>query len=184
MFISPDARVIPFRGARPVIGRGVFIAPGAVVLGDVILEEEASVWYNTVIRGDVHFIRIGRQTNIQDGCVLHVTNDTHPLHVGSRVTVGHGVILHGCTIDDGCLIGMGATLLDGARIGEGSLVAAGSVVAPGERIPPGVLALGSPARVRRPLNAEERERVRVAADLYIGYAREHASELQPGGPRP
>lgn len=177
MYISPDARVISFRGVRPVVANDVFIAPGAVVLGDVILGEKSSIWYNTVVRGDVHFIRIGRESNLQDGTVVHVTNDTFPTTIGDRVTIGHAAVVHGCTIEDGCLIGMRAVVLDGARVGEGTLVAAGSVVAPGDRIPPGVLAMGSPARVRRPLTAEEKERVREAASLYVGYAVDHAREL-------
>ncbi|MBK8230043.1 MAG: gamma carbonic anhydrase family protein [Candidatus Eisenbacteria bacterium] len=177
LHVSPDARVIPFRGTRPVLGDGVFIAPGVTVIGDVIVAEKSSLWYGTVVRGDVHFIRIGRETNIQDNCVVHVTADTHSVSIGDRVTVGHGAIIHGATLEDGCLIGMGAQILDGARVGEGSLIGAGSLVAPGDRIPPGVLALGSPAKVRRPLNAEERERVRKAADQYMEYALQHAREL-------
>lgn len=175
--VSPDARIQPYRGVRPVIGEGVFIAPGATLIGDVILAERASIWYQTVVRGDVHFIRIGRETNLQDAVVVHVTADTNPVTIGDRVTVGHGAIIHGATIEDGCLIGMGATVLDGARIGEGALIGAGSVVAPGTRIPPGSLALGSPARVKRALTGDEREMVRKAATLYLGYALDHAREL-------
>lgn len=177
MFVSPDARIIPFRGVRPILGDGVFVAPGAMLIGDVMIGEKSSIWYQTVVRGDVHVIRIGRETNLQDSCVIHVTADTFSVTIGDSVTVGHGAIVHGAVIEDGCLIGMGATILDGARIGEGSLIAAGSVVAPGARIPPHVLAMGSPARVRRPLQPEERERVRAASELYVGYARAHALEL-------
>ncbi len=180
LFVSPDARLIPFHGVRPVLSDSVFIAPGVSLIGDVIVAERSSIWYGTVIRGDVHFIRIGRETNVQDNCVIHVTADTHSVTIGDQVTIGHGAIVHGATLEDGCLIGMGAKVLDGARVGEGALVGAGSLVAPGERIPPGMLALGSPARARRALTAEERERVRKSSELYVGYALQHAHELGLG----
>ena len=160
-----------------MLGDDVFLAPGAMILGDVIVAEESSIWYHTVVRGDVNFIRIGRGTNLQDLCVIHGTTDVHPVRIGDYVTVGHGAIIHGATLEDGCLIGMGSTVLDGARIGAGALVGAGSVVPPGMEIPPRMLALGSPARVKRALRPEEVEAGRASAEHYIQYSRLHAHEL-------
>jgi carbonic anhydrase/acetyltransferase-like protein (isoleucine patch superfamily) len=176
-WLSPDCRVLSFRGITPVLAEDVFLAPGAMVVGDVILAERASVWHNAVVRGDMNFIRIGRETNIQDLCVLHVTTDIHPVKVGDGVTVGHAAVIHGATIEDGCLIGMKAVVLDGARIGEGAMIAAGALVPPGMEIPPRVLVVGSPARVRRSLQAGEMEEIRFAARDYVEYARLHAKEL-------
>jgi len=147
------------------------------VIGDVILGEESSIWFNAVVRGDVHTIRIGRRSNIQDASVVHVTHDQFPVRIGDRVTVGHSAVIHGCTLGDGCLIGMHATLLDGAEIGEGALVGAGSLVSPGTVIPPGVLALGNPARVKRDLTKAEIAQVAEASDLYVRYAESHARDL-------
>lgn len=163
------------RVTTPAAGR-FYVAPNATVIGRVTLAEDVSIWFNAVIRGDNEPINIGARTSIQEGTVLHV-DPGYPMDIGEDVTVGHMVMLHGCTIGKGSLIGIGAIVLNGARIGEGSLIGAGSLVAPGDRIPPGMLALGSPAKVRRPLNAEERERVRKAADQYMEYALQHAREL-------
>jgi carbonic anhydrase/acetyltransferase-like protein (isoleucine patch superfamily) len=160
----------PYLGRVPAIGEGVYIVDSAEIIGDVSIGRDSSVWFNAVIRGDVNVIRIGERTNIQDGCVLHVTNGTHPLNVGSGVTVGHGAILHGCTIGDSCLIGMGAVVLDGAKVGDRSLVAAGSLVRVNAVIPPGVLAAGSPAEVVRPLSQSEIESIGRTALNYIEYA--------------
>ena len=175
-WISPDARVLPFRGILPSLGSRVFLAAGAVVIGDVVLGDESSVWYNTVIRGDVHRIRIGARTNLQDSVTVHVTAKTHPTTIGDGVTIGHGAIIHGCTLEDGCLVGMGARVLDGAVVGAGAFIGAGAVVSPNTQIPPGVLALGAPARVVRPLRPEDAAQVAAAAGLYVGYAEEHARE--------
>jgi carbonic anhydrase/acetyltransferase-like protein (isoleucine patch superfamily) len=175
--ISPHAHVVPFRGVRPVLDESVFLAPGVVVVGDVIIGERSSVWYQTVIRGDVNFIRIGREVNLQDGCMLHVTTDTHPAQIGDSVSVGHAAVVHGATLGDGCLIGIAARVLDGARIGAGAIVGAGSLVPPGMEIPPRVLAFGTPARVQRALTLEELERNREIAVHYIELARLHAREL-------
>jgi carbonic anhydrase/acetyltransferase-like protein (isoleucine patch superfamily) len=122
-----------------------------------------------IVRGDVNCVRIGRRTNLQDGTIVHVTSATYPTVIGDGVTVGHGVRLHGCTIGDGCLIGIGAIVLDGAEIGAESLVAAGSLVVPGTCVPPRSLVVGSPAKVRRPLGAEELEQLRTLADRYVTY---------------
>jgi carbonic anhydrase/acetyltransferase-like protein (isoleucine patch superfamily) len=164
-----------FRGAQPQIDPSAYIAPGAQVIGDVAVGAGSSIWFNAVLRGDVNAIHVGEQTNIQDLCCLHVTHE-HPLSVGSRVTVGHGVTLHGCAIGDRCLIGMGAIVLDGAVVGEGSLIAAGALVPPGMHVPPGSMAVGSPAKVRRPMSSEEQEAIALSSEHYAQYARQHREE--------
>ena len=133
----------------------MWIAPGAVVVGDVEIGEDSSVWFGSVVRGDIHHIRIGARTNLQDHCVVHVTRERFPTRIGDEVTVGHRATVHGCTVGDGALVGIGATVLDGAVIGEEALVAAGAVVAPGVEIPPRTLARGIPARTARELRPEE-----------------------------
>lgn len=149
--------VLPYKGVMPTVGEGVFIAPGAWVIGDVVIGDRSSIWFNTVVRGDVHFIRIGSETNIQDNCTLHVTKKKFPLVVGSRVTVGHGVILHGCVVEDDCLIGMGSIVLDGCKIGRGCIVGAGSVLPPGFVAPPGCIVMGAPAQVKKEASDVHRE---------------------------
>lgn len=165
--------VRPFGGKVPSIAGDVFIAHGAVVIGDVTIEAGSSVWYHAVIRGDVHWIRIGARTNIQDLAMLHVTTATHPLSIGSDVTVGHRAILHGCDVEDECLIGMGAIVLDGARIGAGALVAAGALVPAGMQVPPKTLVAGVPAVAKRLLRPEDVERQRQSAQHYQVLAAEH-----------
>jgi carbonic anhydrase/acetyltransferase-like protein (isoleucine patch superfamily) len=165
----------PFNGKVPSVAEDVFLAPDAVVIGDVQIGAGSSVWYGAVIRGDVHWIRVGERTNIQDLAVLHVTTGTAPLTVGSDVTVGHRAILHGCVVEDECLIGMGSIVLDGARIGAGSLVAAGALVPVGMQVPPGVLVAGIPAQVKRPLTAQDLERHRQSARHYQQLAAQHRS---------
>jgi carbonic anhydrase/acetyltransferase-like protein (isoleucine patch superfamily) len=162
-------------GRSPRVPASVFIAPTAVVVGDVVLGDRSSVWYGAVIRGDVTAIRIGERTNIQDQCVLHGTTGGPDLQVGADVTVGHRAILHGATVEDRCLIGMGAILLDGCRIGEESLVAAGALVLSGLAVPPRSLVAGSPARVRGPIPPALHARLRESAERYVSLAREHAA---------
>lgn len=174
------ALIRPYGGKTPRLHASVFVAETAVVIGDVDVGEDSSVWFGSVLRGDIHFVRIGRRTNIQDQSMLHVTGGTHPTSVGDDVTVGHRVTLHGCTIRDRCLIGMGATVLDGAVVGEDSLVGAGSVVPPGMVIPPGKLALGAPARVKRDLTSAEIQSLLVSAQGYVQRAREFLAEGFPG----
>jgi carbonic anhydrase/acetyltransferase-like protein (isoleucine patch superfamily) len=158
-------------GKRPVLGAGVFVAENAAVIGDVVIGEQSSIWYSTTVRGDVMPIRIGARTSIQDNTVIHVTSDFSGTIIGSDCTVGHSAIIHACTVEDFCLIGMGSILLDGARIGTGSLVGAGALVTPGTDIPPGSLVIGSPAKVKRPLNDKEREQIRYGAAHYVELAR-------------
>ncbi len=172
---GPGAKVglSSFQNQFPLMGPEVFIAPGAHVIGDVQIGTGSSIWFNTVVRGDVHYIRIGERTNIQDNSVIHVNGGTHPTVIGNEVTAGHRVILHGCTIEDRALIGMGAVVLDGATVGEEALIGAGSLVAPGTQIPPRVLALGSPCRVKRDLSPEEIQRLRASALHYQELAKKY-----------
>jgi carbonic anhydrase/acetyltransferase-like protein (isoleucine patch superfamily) len=149
-----------------------------VVLGAVTLGEGVSIWFNSTVRGDVNTITIGEHTNIQDNSVLHVTHDTHPLVIGNRVTCGHAVRLHGCTVEDEVLVGIGATVLDGAVVGSHSVVAAGAVVTPGYHVPSNVLVAGVPAKVVRELKAEETEEIRRSAERYVTYARSMEMELK------
>ena len=160
-------QVISYNGIWPKIPPSVFIAAGAVVIGDVEIGEASSVWFNTVIRGDVNTIRIGARTNIQDLSMLHVTRKTAPLTIGNEVTVGHRVILHGCTIGDRCLIGMGTVIMDGAVVESGALVGAGSLVSEGSVIPAGMLGFGSPAKPKRPLTEDEKAFLSISARQYI-----------------
>ena len=156
--------------AQPTIDPEAFIAEGAVIRGDVRIERNASIWYNAVLRGDVDSIAVGEGSNIQDGCVVHVDRGC-PVRIGRNVTVGHGAIVHGCTIGDGSLIGMGAIILNGAVIGEGCIVGAGALVTQGKHIPAGTLVIGSPARTVRAVTPEEREHNLANAQLYIEEAR-------------
>ena len=158
-----------YEGREPQIGARVFVAENAVLVGDVSLGEDSSIWYGTVLRGDVHRIRIGARTNIQDNCTLHVTNGTWPIEIADEVTIGHGVIAHGCTIGRAALIGMGSRILDGAVIGELALIGAGALVSEGMRIPPRTLALGMPARVKRDLTADEIVRLEQSWKNYMDY---------------
>jgi gamma-carbonic anhydrase len=163
----------PLDGVRPRLGRGVFLAEICAVIGDVELGDESSIWYGTVVRGDVMPIRIGARTNVQDGTIVHVTAGRFGTVIGSDCTIGHGAIIHACTVEDHCLIGMGSTLLDGAVIGSGSLVGAGALVTPGTVIPPGSLVIGSPARVKRPVTDKEREQIEYGAAHYVELARRY-----------
>jgi len=144
-----------FLDKKPNIHETVFVAETATIIGDVEIGAESSVWYGSILRGDVNFIRIGARTNVQDGCIVHVSRNTHPTILEDEITLGHRVTLHGCYVETGCLIGIGAIVLDGARIGRNSLVAAGSLVTPDTQIPPRSLVMGSPARVKRELSDEE-----------------------------
>jgi gamma-carbonic anhydrase len=171
-------KLYAFDGKVPKVHESVFLAAGARVIGDVELAENVSVWFNTVIRGDVERIRIGRNTNIQDNATIHVTNFSNPTRVGESVTIGHGAVLHGCTVKDGALIGMNAVVLDRAVIGEESLVAAGSVVLGGTIVPPRMLVAGIPAKVMRPLKEKEIEEVvRSGASNYMMYVQHFRGEL-------
>src|SRR5262245_44182778 len=144
----------PYRSVTPTVHPSAFVDASAQVIGDVHLGAESSVWMNVVIRGDVNYIRIGARSNIQDLTLVHVMRNTHPTLIGNDVTIGHGAMVHGCTIEDRCLIGMGAILLNGCIVGSGSIVAAGALVPEGMVIAPGSMVMGMPARVRRPLTED------------------------------
>lgn len=156
-------------GVSPTLGHSVYLAEGAMVIGDVRLGDFASVWFNAVLRGDINAITVGERSNIQDGAVLHVTHEL-PAVVGAEVTVGHLAMVHGCTIRDRCLIGMNATVLDGAVVGPDAVVAAGAVVRERFIVPPGVLVAGVPARIVRDLTGEERAALVRSAEHYVAYA--------------
>src|SRR5207244_9953686 len=162
-----------YRGITPRIDPTAFVDDSAQVIGDVEIGEESSVWMCTVIRGDVHWIRIGRRTSVQDGTVVHAMTGTHPTAIGDNVTIGHGAILHGCTIENQCLIGMGAILLNGAHVGTGSIVAAGTLLVEGMKVPPKSLVMGSPGKVRRLLTHAEIAEIQVYADRYVAYRLEY-----------
>jgi len=164
---QPDIR--PYRGKHPRIAASAYIDPAAVIIGDVVIGEDSSVWPCSVIRGDVHYVRIGARTNIQDGCVLHVMRDECPLVLGDNVTVGHAVTLHGCVIESRCLIGMGAIILNGATIGAGSIVAAGALITERTAIPAGSLVMGSPGKVKRVLTGIDQASIDAYAQRYVEY---------------
>ncbi len=169
--------ILPHKGIVPRLDDSVFVAPSASIIGDVSVGAETSVWYGAVVRGDVMPIRIGARTSIQDNAVIHATGGWAETLVGDEVTVGHGVILHGCRIGSRVLVGMGSIVLDDAEIGEGSLLGAGSLVTARTKIPPGVLAHGRPARVARELRPDELENVLEASRQYVRYAREHRESI-------
>lgn len=175
------ALVLPYGDLRPRFGREVFLAPTASVVGDVILEDRVSVWYSAVLRGDVHTIRIGRDSNVQDGAVIHGTLGEWPVIVGERVTIGHAATVHGAILEDDCLVGIGARVLDGARVGRYSLVAAGALVREGTAIPERSLVVGVPGAVKRPLTDAEVERILRTPARYQKLAREtRAAALASG----
>ncbi len=165
--------IYPFKGRYPIIHPSVFLCQDVVIIGDVTVAEECSIWFGSVIRGDVHSISIGPRTNIQDNCTLHVTHDRYSLSIGSDVTVGHGAVLHGCSIHDACLIGMNSTVLDGARVESESLIAAGSLVLSNFIVPSGKLVGGVPAKVLRNLTDEEKTTIRQHAQNYLRYVGEY-----------
>ena len=172
----PGAIIRPFGGVWPTIADSAFIAPGAVVIGDVWVGDHASIWYGVVLRGDDHAIRVGDRTNIQDGSIVHVFNDgktTHATEIGTGVIVGHGAKLHGCTLADGCLIGIGAIVLDGAVVGRHALLAAGGLLAPGKVMPERQLWAGNPARHKRDLTDEESGYLDWNAGHYVDLGRAH-----------
>ena len=177
----PDIR--SYRGKFPQIAASAYIDPAAVIIGDVVIGEESSVWPMCVVRGDVHYIRIGNRTNIQDGCVLHVMKDQYPLVLGDEVTVGHSVTLHGCTIEGRTLIGMRAIVLNGAIVGTGSIIAAGTLVTERSVIPAGSLVVGSPGKVKRPLNEKEITSIDQYAVRYAGYREIYRDEAAARGER-
>lgn len=165
-----------FRGIAPTIAPSAFVEETAVVIGDVVVGPDSSIWFHAVIRGDVHYIRIGHRTNIQDLCLLHVSHHTHPLTLGDDITVGHRVVLHGCTIHDRVLVGMGAIIMDGVVIEENCVIGAGALITEGVHIPPKSLVLGSPAKVKRLLTEDEMQWIKRSAANYMHYAQQYVAE--------
>ncbi len=168
--------LIAFKGKEPKIHPSAFLAEGVRIIGDVEIDEDCSVWFNSVIRGDVNYIRIGKQTNIQDLCMLHVTRKKFPLTIGKKVTVGHSATLHGATIADNCLIGASATIIDGAQVRSYSIVAAGAVVKEGFTVPNGKLVAGIPAKVVRDLTNEELQAITRHSVNYVNYSSQYRNQ--------
>ncbi|MCC6471952.1 MAG: gamma carbonic anhydrase family protein [Alphaproteobacteria bacterium] len=170
---STGGLILPYKGARPTIGRDVFIAPTATVIGNVTIGDGSNVWFNVLIRGDDHWIKIGERTNLQDGTVVHLSKDSAPTFIGSDITIGHGAIIHGCTLYDRCMIGIGAIVLDGAMVETGAIVGAGAVVPPGKRVPAGEMWAGCPAKKARDVRPEELRYIDRNAAHYRGLAGEY-----------
>ena len=168
-----NERLAHFLGKTPDVSGALFVASSATVVGDVTLGKNSSVFYGAVLRADINSIVVGEGSNLQDNVIVHLSDD-QGVKIGDRVTIGHGAIIHACTVDDGCLIGMGATILDKAHIGAGSLVGANSLVTHGFTCPPNSMVFGSPAKVVRPLNADEAQAGRRLAEKYIEVAKAHA----------
>ena len=164
-----------YKGKWPKLGERVFIAEGAQIVGDVEIGDHSSVWFNCVIRGDVHYVRIGKHTNIQDGTIGHVMKDEYPLILKDYVSIAHGAMLHGCIIESHCLIGMRATILNNVTVGEGSIVGAGALITEGTIIPPHSLVLGMPAKVKRQLSDEEVAGIDEFAHRYYQYKETYLS---------
>jgi len=169
-------KVMPYKGIWPQLHETVFMTDGVFVIGDVHIGAHSSVWFNTVIRGDVCPIRIGEKTSVQDNSTLHVTHDTGPLNIGNCVTIGHGAVLHACTVKDYVLIGMGAVLLDDCVIEPWSIVAAGSLVRQGFTVPSGMLVAGVPAKVMRPITDAERRNIEESPENYVRYSQNYREE--------
>ncbi len=167
--LTKEDKLFPYLNLYPKLHESVFLAPGSKIIGDVEIGENSSVWYNSIIRGDVHYVKIGNYTNVQDLSMLHVTNGKFPLNIGNKVTIGHAVKLHGCTIQDLTLIGIGAIVLDGAVVEEKSIVAAGTVVKPKFVVPSGKLVAGVPGKVVRDLTEEEMLEFERSAERYYKY---------------
>ncbi|MBL4906743.1 MAG: gamma carbonic anhydrase family protein [Sneathiella sp.] len=164
------ATILKFKDKTPDIADSGYIAPTAVVIGDVVIGDKSSIWFNCVVRGDVNHIRIGERTNIQDGTVIHVSNGTHPTIIGDDVLVGHNCIIHGCTLENGSFVGMGTTVLDGVVVESGAMVAAGALLTPNKRVPSGELWGGSPAKFLRDLTEEQRNTLTSGAEHYAELA--------------
>ena len=182
--MDTNKRLNKHLGEEPLYGPDVFVAPTAVVLGDVQMDEGSSLWYGGVLRGDINSIKIGKYSNLQDGVIGHLADD-YPLVVGQYVTVGHGAVIHACEIGDECLIGMNSTVLDGAKIGKQSIVAAGSLVPAGMEVPAGSLVAGVPAKIKKQLSEEQRGGLKKWAVKYLAVAKAHREKLgkmRPGPP--
>ena len=173
-----NASIITYKGITPKIHPSAFLCEGVKIIGDVEIGEDSSVWYNCVIRGDVHYIKIGKRCNIQDMCMIHVTNGKYPVNIGDNVSLAHSVTVHGATLKDNCLIGMGAIVLDNSIIGEYAFVAAGAVVKENFVVPDRVLVAGVPAKIIRVLSEQEIQRVASTPNNYVNYVKEYRSQLE------
>jgi carbonic anhydrase/acetyltransferase-like protein (isoleucine patch superfamily) len=172
-----------YKGITPRVHPTAYVDTTAQVIGDVEIGEASSVWMNAVVRGDVHWIRIGARSNVQDNTTVHVMNATNPTTVGDDVTIGHGAIIHGCTLHDRILVGMGAIILNGVVVGEDSIVAAGTLLTEGTRVPPRSLVMGSPGKVRRELTDEDVRSIRVYAERYVEYRLDYMDAVRAGSVR-
>jgi carbonic anhydrase/acetyltransferase-like protein (isoleucine patch superfamily) len=172
--------ILPFKGTLPSIAGDAFIAPNAVVIGNVTIGARSGIWFNCVLRGDVHTIHVGEGTNLQDGTIVHVSRGTHATWIGSRVTVGHMCLIHGCTLEDDSFVGMTATVMDGCVVESGAMVAAGALVTPGKRVPSGELWSGRPAKFTRKLSPEDAAGFARTAPHYAELAAEYRRALQGG----
>ena len=167
------AIILPYKGIYPKIADDAFVAENAVIIGDVEIGSRSNIWYNCVIRGDVQIIRIGNNTNIQDGTIIHVTRGDGPTIIGSGITIGHMALLHACTLEDNCFIGMQSTIMDKAVVESGGMVAAGALVTPGKRIPKGEIWGGNPAKFLRPMKQQEIDYIAISANHYVKLAEEY-----------
>lgn len=177
-----EQQLFSYKNLYPQLHKTVFLAPGVKIIGDVEIGEFSSVWYNSVVRGDIHYIKIGSHTNIQDGSILHVTNGKYSINIGSKVTIAHSVKLHGCNLKDNCFIGIGATLLDGSIVEENSIVGAGSVILENFIVPAGKLAAGIPGKIIRDLSENEMEEIEKNAQRYVEYAKVTIESLKAAVP--
>ena len=168
-----EALILPYKNIFPSIGENVFLAPTAQIIGKVSISDRANIWFNCVLRGDVHEISVGEGTNIQDGTIIHVTTGGLGTHIGQNVTIGHAALLHDCTLEDECFIGMGATLLDKVYVEKGAMIAAGALVTPGKHIPKGELWAGSPAKFMRFLTEDESLHILHSAKHYQNLAQQY-----------
>lgn len=173
MYLMPGSNILPYKGKTPKLADGIFAAAGAQLIGDLEAGEDCGFWFNTVVRADCHYIRIGKRTNVQDGTVIHVTNGQFPTIIGDDVTIGHGAVIHGCTVGNLCLIGMGAIIMDGAEIGDRCIVAAGALVAPGKKYEAGSLIKGSPANAVRSISEKEEEFLKISSERYLEYKKHY-----------
>ncbi len=171
--------LLPWKGVLPTIDETAFIAPNATVIGDTVIGPDTNIWFGVVIRGDVHEIRIGARTNIQDGTIVHVAEGKFGTYIGDDITIGHAAIIHACTLETGCFVGMGACVLDGAVVERGAMVAAGALVTPGKRVPAGELWAGNPAKKMRDITPADLAGFQASADKYVGLGRTY--RLQLGG---
>ncbi len=176
LILSDSMLILTYKGKTPKISHSAFIAPGAVIIGDVEIGDHASIWFGCIVRGDVNHIRIGAGTNIQDNSVVHVTRKTGPTIIGAGITIGHQVVIHAATLEDGCFIGMHSTILDGAVVESGGMIAAGAMVSPHKRIPKGQIWAGNPAKFLREMRQEEIDYIKTSEQRYIELAGEYRNK--------